>query len=431
MSTSSSELHLLLSLLRASSSSWISSKSLVILLVVTSIDFSRIRMHLDLEQNFQNEIIPLVLPPKSALFHYQPKALHDYRPIPFQQEWMNDFNIAPHDEVLDFGPRHSIIAPPQNLSVPEFLKVYHLSSLITTNLQELGREARRIIDKRLPQTGAILFRNLHSQINNASDFATFWNHVVQGSGFGTTAPWNPMTDHLSCYNRKRQRPAEGVDRVDTDVPSFTIGCHNEHSCNPRPSDRIFFYALHPAAQGGESLLRRNRDIVVPEKARQLVQDAGGLQFTRSYPTQQQLLSSQLHRHPTEMSWQERTSTQNHSLAKEYFGVKHGIVNVTFDGQDMLTAHTVLPGFLHVQGQEQQWFNRIDYGFPVELANGTIFPLDWQSQLKRQKWHETSAIKLQQGDWLVLDNLRVQHGRLPYRDVEGHPTRQLLVTYTSP
>jgi Taurine catabolism dioxygenase TauD, TfdA family len=90
-----------------------------------------------------------------------------------------------------------------------------------------------------------------------------------------------------------------------------------------------------------------------------------------------------------------------------------------------------------------WFNRIDYGFPVTLADGTTFPLDLQAYLKQQKRHETFALKLQQGDWLVLDNRRVQHGRLPYSDEDSDgdddynprqgvkpPPRQLLVTYTT-
>lgn len=264
-----------------------------------------------------------------------------------------------------------------------------------------------------------------------------------------------MSDHLSCYNRKRQRLYDQIDRVDTDVPSSTIGPHNEHSCNPYASDRIFFYALHAAARGGESLLRRNRDMQIPPQAwnilrRQNDRLGGALVFTRSYPHAATLQAmTPEHRHPTEMSWQERCQTNSTTLAKRYFEQHHGITNVTFDETDgTLTAHNLLPGYhYHRQhhndknhsGLTPLWFNRIDYGFPVTLADGTTFPLDLQAYLKRQKWHETFALKLQQGDWLVLDNRRVQHGRLPYRDDnddDNHgqgvkPTpRQLLVTYTA-
>lgn len=446
------EQSLFLNVFLASSSSWIS-KSLVIFFVMTSIDLNnklgppvQVPVYQEAEISHFNSTknpsalllqlsevaqSPTQIPKIFPTFRHQPNGLGRYQPIPFQEEWLNDFNTPPHDALHALGTNHTIVSSPKSLPVPDFVEVFELkaTTIKNTSLEELGKQARQIIDETLPSSGAILFRNLHQQIQNASDFATFWNHVVGSSD------WNPMKDHLSCYNRKRQSSAAGVDRVDTDVPSYTIGPHNEHSCNPRPSDKIFFYALHPAVKGGESLLRRNKDIVVPELARKILEQAGGFHFTRRYPTQQQLDSLKHgNRHPTEMSWQERTNTHQHSQAKDYFATHHGITNVTFDPQDdTLTAHTILPGFLFEGEEEDQllWFNRIDYGFPIQLADGAEFPLDLQSQLKRQKWHETSAFKLQQGDWLVLDNLRVQHGRLPYQDVKGHRARQLLVTYTSP
>ena len=41
-----------------------------------------------------------------------------------------------------------------------------------------------------------------------------------------------------------------------------------------------------------------------------------------------------------------------------------------------------------------------------------------------------AFKLEAGDWLMLDNLRVQHGRLPYEPDEANP-RVLLTVYADP
>lgn len=35
----------------------------------------------------------------------------------------------------------------------------------------------------------------------------------------------------------------------------------------------------------------------------------------------------------------------------------------------------------------------------------------------------SALKLDAGDWLVLDNMRIQHGRLPY---EGNERKMLVL-----
>jgi len=430
--------------------------------------------------------------------------LQENLPISFQQEWLDDFGVAaPRD---DGANNLTLPIPPKELPVPDFVDVLELNKQLQhssrqegieeVSLQALGQEARQWIDELLPQgSGAMLFRNFNKYIQNASDFATFWSHVVQYNNFTNNEDdgWVPMHDHLSCYNRKRQRLASGqaVHQVDTDVPSYTIGPHNEHSCNPFPSHKIFFYVLHSAADGGESLLRRNQDIYVPSKAWEwLLQKSNGIIFERTYPPEA-VLRQRRNRHnqkddehkqehgddyhPTEMSWQERCQTQREEEARQYFVNIHGISNVTFhrhqddnnhntnssymDANDTanqyLTATNVLPGYLKPKhpthdddddddddsnekdptnnknnNDELLWYNRIDYGFPVTMTNGQLFPLDLQAYLKRQKWHETYAIKLQPGDWLVLDNRRVQHGRLPYQDSSTAAARKLLVTYTS-
>ena len=428
--------------------------------------------------------LPFSLPPKhkhkqkqkrSAYFQRISGGLQNpdygylYQPIPFQKKWLNDFNVTPHCNELSPEKQQMRIRPPKHLPVPPFVNVFELKSAnpTSTSLQALGRMARGTIDRYLHgennSSGAILFRNLHHRIQNASDFATFWTNVVQNNKEDNNEDneWKVMDDHLSCYNRKRQRFYHQIDQVDTDVPSITIGPHNEHSCNPYPSDKIFFYALHQAVMGGETLLRRNQDIQVPWEAWNMLQQYGGIQFERSFPDES-VIGLKHHHHPTAMSWQERCGTNNRTAAMDYFATKHGITNVIFEKNNTLRASNVLPGYIrdgssnngssssnNNNNHRKVWFNRIDYGFPVAMVDGTgtttVFPCHLQSQLKEQKWHETYAFQLQRGDWLVLDNLRVQHGRLPYQDDDddkddsllpssssGHhhaPPRQLLVTYT--
>ena len=421
--------------------------------------------------------VPMDIPlaPQAPYFVRAPKhTLRQHnQPIPFQDEWRNDFNVAP----INTTTTMPLPLPPQELPVPDFVDIFELSTTAaaafivnngSTILEELGREARHLMDQHLVAeggSGVMLFRTLNQYIHNPSDFATFWSHVLSSAQNDTTTTtttttnhsWHPVTDHLSCYNRKRQTLGQngtrpGVDQVDTDVPSLTIGPHNEHSCNPHPSHQIMFYALHtasgaPVGRRGETLLRRNRDIAVPPAAWGTVRDAGGIVFERSYPHADTLVKDNNNttalRHPSEMSWQERCGTHSQQKAREYFRTNHGITNVTFSEMDgSLTAHNLLPGYLPLHEddistttegeyeQEQLWFNRIDYGFPITLADGTTFPLDLQAFLKQQKWHETYSFLLEEGDWLVLDNRRVQHGRLPYQDVPGVPARQLLATYTT-
>ena len=62
------------------------------------------------------------------------------------------------------------------------------------------------------------------------------------------------------------------------------------------------------------------------------------------------------------------------------------------------------------------------------ADGAPFPPEAVARLQRDRWRATHAWKLLAGDWLVLDNLRVQHGRLPFVPDQARP-RTVLTVYT--
>mmetsp|Transcript_42455 Transcript_42455/g.68207 ORF Transcript_42455/g.68207 Transcript_42455/m.68207 type:complete len:90 (+) Transcript_42455:2-271(+) len=58
-----------------------------------------------------------------------------------------------------------------------------------------------------------------------------------------------------------------------------------------------------------------------------------------------------------------------------------------------------------------------------------FPKKMVQEIQKNGWEHTHAFKLKPGDWLVCDNMRVQHGRLPFSP-DG-PKRTLLTTYDTP
>jgi alpha-ketoglutarate-dependent taurine dioxygenase len=67
---------------------------------------------------------------------------------------------------------------------------------------------------------------------------------------------------------------------------------------------------------------------------------------------------------------------------------------------------------------------------IHLGDGTAFTKLEATDLKRKQFPACSAFKLQRGDWLVLDNLKVQHGRLPYvDDPDPQRKRTVLTVYT--
>jgi hypothetical protein len=317
--------------------------------------------------------------------------------VPFNYEWIHDYYIRSRTD-------ETTVIPTQ-LDVPQQLRVFDFVGDNATAFSHIAQQAKAIVSS--DTTGAILFRSLNKAIHDASDFGHLWSDM----GFDSVM-------HISCYNRKRAAASQGTDFVDTDVPDMVLGPHNEHACNPVPTGRIAFYGLQPAEEGGESLLRRNADIEIPTCVRDFIHQHGGILTTRSFPNHTQLLLDNT-RHPTSMSWQERCGTTSPEECLDFFA-QRGMYNATFDDEETLVVTSVHPGWL-----DGHWFNHLEYGFPATMADGTPFPLDWQLRLlKPRKWQTTSAFKLKRGDWLVLDNRRWQHGRLPYKG-----TRKLIVSYT--
>lgn len=318
-------------------------------------------------------------------------------PVDFQQDWVHDFDIE--------ADVHTIDDVVTELRAPNFVKTFNfLGNNSTASIQRLALQAKSKIIQ--DTSGAILFRGLNKALHNVSDFGEFWSAMQ----------WNPV-EHVSCYNRKRESASNGVDFVDTDVPRMVLGPHNEHACNPNPTGRIAFYGYQPAEHGGESLVRHNSAIKVPDYVENFVRDHGGIQTTRVYPDHERMLQDES-RHPSSMSWQERCGATSKEECHEFFASR-GMIGTEFDEDDTLTVTSAHPGWL-----DGSWFNHIEYGFPTKCGDGTDFPREWQMEMKKNKWTETFAYKLQEGDWLVLDNRSMQHGRLPY---EGK--RRLIVTYT--
>eukprot|EP01024_Parvocaulis_polyphysoides_P045459 TRINITY_DN425_c3_g1_i10.p2 TRINITY_DN425_c3_g1~~TRINITY_DN425_c3_g1_i10.p2 ORF type:complete len:147 (-),score=6.57 TRINITY_DN425_c3_g1_i10:657-1097(-) len=58
---------------------------------------------------------------------------------------------------------------------------------------------------------------------------------------------------------------------------------------------------------------------------------------------------------------------------------------------------------------------------VNAAVGMIIPEHLLAELQARSWRHTYSFKLKPGDWLVLDNLKVQHGRMQYTDVNVERT----------
>ena len=77
-----------------------------------------------------------------------------------------------------------------------------------------------------------------------------------------------------------------------------------------------------------------------------------------------------------------------------------------------------------------WFNVVTSMPPgfVKTADGADIPVELLQTHMREAWHKNYAVMLRAGDLLMLDNLRVQHGRLPFANSEDHQTKMVTLLY---
>lgn len=309
---------------------------------------------------------------------------------------------------------------PDALPPPSFVQMYSYESDCSTrnatscmSLSELGSIASHIVDAQLGNTGAILFRNL--PIQGARDFRNFFDGV----------DW-PKVKYVPYGENRRQ--VEGVDLA-TNIPGqYALGLHNEMSYSPNPASRIAFFCSQPALIGGETILAQNKELTarLPQEILDFVRQLGGVLYTRRHydgtgslgPDFSQMRFS---------SWQDKCHSTSKEEAIQFF-VDMGFdrSDMEFDQEGTLTVRFRHPGFIeHLN--EQVWFNVIHSNLPT-TPDGLPFPDDFMDELELHHWQVASAFKLQENDWLVLDNKRVMHGRLPYSMLG--PERQLLTVYSA-
>ena len=225
---------------------------------------------------------------------------------------------------------------------------------------------------------------------------------------------------------KKRPTIHGVDTPTNFAPHSLIECHNEMTYNPIPAGRIAFYAMQEAARGGQTLLKRNIDMtkVVSNETKTFIKQHGGIRSLKSYHDNATVPAPK----STSGSWQEIHGVETYQQVQEIF-LKLGFPPEGMKYNPQTTIFSAIykqPGFYRdAQGQEI-WFSNADMGNAM-CADGTGIPVSLRDY-ERKKWHVTTSFKLRKGDWLVLDNMAVQHGRMPYQD-SPEKTRILLDVYT--
>jgi len=294
--------------------------------------------------------------------------------------------------------------------------------LESTDLRAWCAGHTELMDELLLNHGAILFRGFG--IRTAESF----EQLVRG-----------LSDDLCDYvdgNSPRSRIGSNVYTSTEYPPEYFISLHNELSYAGRWPERLYFCCITAAEQGGGTALadcrRILRDLppsIVAEfkekQIRYLRYLHGGTGFGRS--------------------WQETFETADQKIVDDYLTQSGTTREWKADGALRLSCTRPATAY-HPQTGKEIWFNQADQFHPsthpteiyemmmflyqndverlpqhVTFGDGSPIPEATLNQIRATVARHTTDCQWQAGDFLIVDNMLVCHGRMPFTG-----KRQVLV-----
>lgn len=296
---------------------------------------------------------------------------------------------------------------------------------------------RAWLDEHLLRYGGLLFRGF--EIYSAQDF----QQVA-----GTIAP--KFVEYTRGTSPRSQ--VHGRVYTSTEAPrKVPIALHCELAYVEHAPDRIFFFCETPAAHGGEtpiadmqrvySQLDPNVRQRFESRGLRIIQNVPGVRSWRNYRTWQQMFATEdraeveraCDREQIQHRWKPDGTLQlintrpamiRHPQTGQpvWFNSAHNF----HDSWSWEFRHVGLPLLAFLTGlTERRRRRRLapeDYPNHCTFADGGEIPREDIEHIRRVLWDHAVLFPWQRGDFLLLDNLRVAHGRMPFRG-----PRRILVT----
>lgn len=270
------------------------------------------------------------------------------------------------------------------------------------------------LKKLLEKSGAIIFRGF--DIKNREEFMKVKNLLADGADFNYVDGNSPRTKLSGNVYTSTEFPSE-----------HTISLHNEMSYSSRWPSKLFFYCEIPAVDGGQTPIVDCR-YILKELNQDMIHkfDTHGVKYTR-------YLSG---KGGFGKTWMDTFET-NDRLVVEDFCNTHKI-DYSWDG-DSLFISQLGPGIIeHPFTHEKAWFNQADQfhpsSLPVEVyealnmmydsdkgrfphyayyGNGEEISDDNLREITATLLDRSIKLKWEKGDVLMLDNILMAHGRMPF------------------
>ncbi|MDG4767688.1 TauD/TfdA family dioxygenase [Solwaraspora sp. WMMD406] len=335
------------------------------------------------------------------------------------------FHQVDHGEPFRIPVRdRPFLAGSAHPSFPDF--VPDVGQMIPTLRAESGPDGhrtaliagvRRVIDEALPVHGGVLLRGL--PLVDRTDF----ERLVADLGY-------PRMGYQGGIAVRKQDSDVALTTTEED-PRITLSPHNEMAYLQTFPRTILFFCEQAAATGGEvpinDIRQTTRDL--PDDIARTFRSRG-IRYHRSLPA----VSS-----PGQMSWSDTFGTDAPTAVERHLRTSGYEYQWTDTGQ--LRYHYRREAFVtHPGTGEQLWFNQVTElhcsywrshpDFPADLADqdypatttygdGTPIDEDLIAALRGLLWQSTRAVRMRDGDVLVLDNQVLQHGRFAYQGTRRH------------
>ena len=283
-----------------------------------------------------------------------------------------------------------------------------------TGLSEFIAENRAQLDAHLQTKGAVLFRGFA-----VSDAARLRELVVELCG----QPW-----HYIEGSSERRQLGDAVYTSTEYPPEYTISLHNELSYTRRWPGRLCFCCPQAPASGGQTPLADSRRIL-SALPRDLVTEFEERQIAYIRNLRSQAVPG------LGLSWQAVWETDSRYEVEDYCGQEQ--IDFEWNEDGSLWTRQIRPAIAtHPETGERVWFNQVDQFHPSNLGDnvaadlldvldpdalplnatfgdGTPIPTEMVDVIRKVSWSEATAFDWQDGDFLVIDNMLVAHGRMPF------------------
>lgn len=282
------------------------------------------------------------------------------------------------------------------------------------------------IQRELLRCGAVLFRGF--EIERQEIFESLVNDLK-----------HTLLDYVDG-NSPRTKVGAGV-YTSTEYPAdFFISLHNELSYSAQWPARLFFCCVTAPEEGGETPLCDGRGLLAalpPELVERF--RTRGVKYLRNLHAGKGFGPS----------WQATFQTTDRRVVEEH-ARSHGM-SIAWNADGAVRLSIVRPGTArHPITQEEVWFNQADQFHPsthprpiyeamatlyrgredmlpqdVRFGDDSAISMDDLTTIREVTRQQMAKFPWQAGDLLMVDNMLVAHGRMPFRG-----PRKVLVSMTA-